>query len=153
MSQNILLLKDVEHVGHQGEIAKVKSGYAFNYLVPKGLAMIATRAALRRQEKLREERRIRAEQEKKEALQIAEKLQVMLLEIDVKVDHEGHMYGSVSALQIVDLVREKSGIELEKRYVQLKKPIKEIGVFDVPLRFKEGVSAQIQVKITAQQEE
>jgi len=153
MSEKILLLEDVEHVGLKGEIATVKPGYAYNFLLPKGLAMRATRAALRRQAKLQEERRIQAEEEKKESLQMAERLEGEIVEIEVKVDHEGHMYGSVSALNIIELLKLKTGVELEKRMVQLKAPLKAIGLFDVALRLKEGVTAKIQVKISPQEQE
>jgi len=153
MSQKILLVEDVEHVGLKGEIATVKTGYAYNYLLPRGLAIIATRAALRKQAKLQEERRIQAEEEKKESLHMAERLEGEIVEVEVKVDHEGHMYGSVSALNIIELLKLKTGIELEKRMVQLKTPLKEIGVFDISLRLKEGVMAKIQVKITPKEQE
>jgi len=153
MSKKILLLEDVEHVGLKGEIATVKPGYAYNFLLPQGLAMLATRAALRRQAQLQEERRIQAEQEKKESLAMAERLEGEIIEVEVKVDHEGHMYGSVSALNIIELLRLKTGIELEKKMVQLKTPLKAIGTFDVNIRLKEGVLAKIQVNISAQEQE
>lgn len=147
MAQKILLLKDVENVGHQGEIAAVKPGYAFNYLIPQGYALIANRSAMRRQAKLQEERRIRAEEERKEALELASRLEGETLEIEVKVDNEGHMYGSVTVLDILEHVKLKTGIDLEKKMIPLKHPIKEIGVFDLTCRLKEGVTAQIHVKV------
>lgn len=153
MAQKILLLEDVENVGRKGEVASVKPGYAYNFLIPQGFALVANRTALRRQAKLQEERRIRAEVDRKEAVDLAAKVEGELLEIEVKVDHEGHMYGSVSVLDIIERLKLKTGLELEKKMVQLKQPIKEIGVFDVTIRCKEGVTAQIHVKVYPKTEE
>ena len=153
MAQKILLLEDVEHVGHKGEVAAVKPGYAFNYLIPQGFALVANRVALRRQTKLQEERRVRAEQERKDALELASRLEGETVEIEVKVDHEGHLYGSVSVLDIIEHVKLKTGIDLEKKMIPLKQPLKEVGVFDMAIRFKEGVTAQIHVKVYPKIEE
>lgn len=153
MAQKILLLEDVENVGRKGEITSVKPGYAYNFLIPQGFALVANRAALRRQAKLQEERRIRAEVDRKEALELAAKLEGELLEIEVKVDQEGHMYGSVSALDIVERLKLKTGLELDKKMVQLKHPIKEVGVVDLTIRCKEDVTAQIHVKVYPKTEE
>jgi large subunit ribosomal protein L9 len=150
MAQRILLLEDVENVGRKGDIASVKSGYATNYLIPKGFALVANKSALRRQSRLQEERKKFAEVERVQALELANKLSGETIEIEVKVDHEGHLYGSVSVLDIVTLVQTKTGIELEKKMIQLKHPLKELGVFDIPLRLKEGVMSQIRVKVSAQ---
>ncbi len=153
MVQKILLLEDVENVGRKGEVAAVKPGYAFNYLIPQGFALVANRAALRRQAKLQEERRMRAEEERKEALELASRLEGETVEIEVKVDHEGHMYGSVSVLEIIRHVKLKTGIDLDKKMVPLKHPIKDVGVFDMAVRFKEGVTAGIHVKVYPKEEE
>lgn len=153
MAQKILLLEDVENVGRKGEVAGVKPGYAFNFLIPEGFALVANRAALRRQVRLQEERKKQAEVEKAEAVELAAKVQGETLEIEVKVDAEGHLYGSVSALDIIHHLQLKAGVLLEKKVIQLKHPFKEIGVFEVPLRFKEGVTATITLKIIAQKEE
>jgi large subunit ribosomal protein L9 len=153
MAQKILLLEDVESVGRKGEVASVKPGFAFNFLIPQGFALVADRTALRRQARLQEERRQRAEVELKEAQEIASRIHGETLEIEVKVDHEGHLYGSVSSLDVIHHLKEKTGIELEKKMIQLKQHIKELGVFDIPIRLKEGVSAQIQVKVHTKTEE
>ena len=147
MTQKILLLEDVENVGRKGDVASVKPGYAYNFLIPKGFALVANRAALRRQAKLQEERRIRADVDRKEAEELAAKLNGEQLEIEVKVDHEGHMYGSVSVLDIAERLKLKTGLEIEKKMIQLKHPLKDVGVFDLTIRCKEGVTAQIHVKV------
>jgi large subunit ribosomal protein L9 len=153
MAQKILLLEDIESVGRKGEVASVKPGYAFNYLIPQGFALVANKSALRRQSRLCEERLKQAEVDKSESMEIASKVNGETLEVTVKVDQEGHLYGSVSSLDIVHHLLAKTGITLDKKVVQLKHPYKEIGVFEVPLKFKEDVTANITLKIIAQQEE
>jgi large subunit ribosomal protein L9 len=147
MAQKILLLEDVEHVGRKGEIASVKAGFAYNFLIPQGLALVANKAALKNQARLVEERRIQADHDQKEATEIAEKLNGEIVETTVKVDHEGHMYGSVTALDIIELLKLKTGVELDKKTIALKLPIKEVGVFEIPLRLKEKATATIHVKV------
>ena len=78
---------------------------------------------------------------------MALQLQGETIETTVKVDHEGHMYGSVSQLDIVQLLKLKTGISLEKKMVHLKHPIKEVGVNAIPIRLKEGVEVEITLKI------
>jgi large subunit ribosomal protein L9 len=151
MAQKILLLQDVEHVGRKGEIASVKPGFAYNFLIPQGFALVANRAALRHQAKLQEERRLQAEHDRSEALEIAGKLDGETVETTAKVDHEGHMYGSVTVLDIITLVKLKTGIELDRKHIPLKHPFKEVGVFDVSLRLKEGATALIHVKIVPEE--
>ncbi len=147
----VLLIEDVDNLGRKGDLADVRPGYAYNFLIPQGFALVADKSALRRQARLQEETRVRIEQEKKEAEEMANRLSGEVIEVEVKVDHEGHMYGSVTVLDIINLLKLKTGIELEKKMVQVKQPIKEVGVFTIPIRMKEGVEAEIQLKIIQEQ--
>src|SRR5438445_11042849 len=98
MAKQLLLLEDVEHLGRKGDVVNAKEGYAYNFLIPKGFALVASESALRRKTKLQEERRKIAETDRKESEELAVRLNGEALTFIVKVDHEGHMYGSVSAL-------------------------------------------------------
>jgi len=147
MPTQVLLLKDVDHVGIKGEIKNVKPGFAYNFLVPQGFAAIATPQAMRRQKRLQEEREKEAMLHRQESEQLAAKLHDEIIEQIVKVDNEGHMYGSVSVHDVIELLKLKTGIELEKRYVLMQHPIKETGAFEIPLRLKEGVTCSIHLKV------
>ncbi len=147
MATKLLLLEDVDNLGNKGEIVSVKPGYAFNFLIPKKLGLVADANAVRRQARLQEERKARAAEDKKHADELASRLQGATFTVEVKVDHDGHMYGSVSNHDIIHLVKMQAGIELEKRSVPLKHPIKETGVHDITLRLKEGVEATIHLKV------
>lgn len=150
MATRILLLEDVDDLGLKGEIVSVKSGYAFNFLIPKKHALVADANAVRRQARLQEERRLKAAEDRKASESTASQLNDVAFTVEVKVDPEGHMYGSVSSLDIIHLIKLQTGIELEKKAVSLKHPIKQTGVYDIVLRLKEGVEATIHLKVLAE---
>lgn len=146
MKNQLLLIEDVEDVGRSGDVVSVKPGYARNFLLPKKKAVVADKHTLTWQAKLKEERSKRAEVDRKEAEALSESINGMVHTIVVKVDPEGHMYGSVTATDIVKLFADQ-GIEIQRRNVVLLLPIKETGVYDINLRLKEGVPATFTLKV------
>lgn len=150
--QKLLLIADVDDLGKGGEIVAVRPGYARNFLLPQKKAVIATKNTLRMQEKLKKERALRAEVEKKESEELSAKVEGTTFSINVKVDPEGKMYGSVSPKDIVDLLA-KEGYEIDKRSVQLKQPIKETGAFQIHLKLKEEVTCSFHLKVVPEVEE
>lgn len=151
MPTKLLLIQDVDNLGRSGDIVIAKPGYARNYLVPQGFAVVADKRAIRMQTRLQEERAKQAIVDRADAEKTAEQLTGMTLTIVVKVDQEGHMYGSVSISDIIHKIEEEKGITLEKKFVLLKHPIKEIGDHEVALRLKEGVTSRITVKVVAEE--
>lgn len=151
MAAKLLLIEDVDDLGRSGDIVSVRPGFARNFLLPNKLALVADKSALRMQARLQEERRKKAIQDKAEADKTAEEMTGKTLTTIVKVDHEGHMYGSVSSGDIVHLMKEQEGIELEKRTIQLKHAIKETGVHTIQLKLKEGVTSSFTLKIVPEE--
>src|SRR5574338_163192 len=98
MGNQLLLIEDVDDLGRSGDVVSVKPGFARNFLLPQKKAVVADKFTLRMQARLKEERAKRAEIDKKEAVVLAERIAPMELSIVVKVDPDGHMYGSVTAL-------------------------------------------------------
>ncbi len=141
-----LLLEDVDGLGRTGDLVTAKPGFANNYLEPQGKAVRADKRTLRMQARLQEERAKQAEIDKKVSLEIAQKVKDLVLETRVKVDPDGHMYGSVAAAEIEALLKEKS-LEVDKKCIRLSHPIKETGIHTVVLKLKEGVDAQVKVKV------
>lgn len=146
MKQQLLLLQDVEALGQKGELVTARPGFVRNFLLPQGFAVVATPNMLRKQERLRAERAKQAVVDKKESEELALQVEGSTLEIDVKVDPEGHMYGSVSANDIAKLFQEK-GLPIDRKAVMLNKPIKETGLHKITLKLKEGVQASFNLKI------
>lgn len=152
MAQKLLLLEDVEALGRSGDVVSVRPGYARNFLLPQKLAIIADRNALRMQAELQEARQKQAIIDKKESEEMAQRFTELTIDTIVKVDHEGHMYGSVSALDIAHLLLEKASIQLEKRFIQLQHPIKETGVHTIKVKLKEGVATSFTLKVIPEEE-
>jgi large subunit ribosomal protein L9 len=139
MKQQLLLLQDVEALGKKGEVVTAKPGYVRNFLLPKRLAVVASPNTLRKQERLRTERAKQAIVDRQESEDLARQIESVPLEIKVKVDPEGHMYGSVSAGDIAQIFLER-GLPVERKNVMLTKPIKETGLKEITIKLKEGVS-------------
>ena len=142
----LLLLKDVEQLGRSGDIVNVKPGYAWNYLIPTGRAAFPDKRTLRNQAQLKEEREKQASLDRDEAELIAKKLEEISLEISVKVDPDGHMYGSVKPQDIVLLLQEEKQILLDRRNI-LTPTIKELGTYKISLALKENVPAQFTLHV------
>lgn len=146
MKQKLLLLKDVHNVGISGQIVSVKPGYARNFLLPQKMAVVADKNTIRLQDKLQQERAAQALINKKESEKLAKKLKSITLKQEVKVDVEGHLYGSVSVSDILELIKDQ-GIELERYQIALGQPIKKAGVHEVTLKLKEGVIATVNLQV------
>lgn len=151
MATKLLLIEDVDALGRSGEIVSVKPGYARNYLLPQGLAVVADKQALRQQERLTEERQKKAVVDKEESEKVAARLDGITLTTVVKVDHEGHMYGSVTAHEIAHLLQEQQNIEMDKKNIQLKHAIKTTGVHVIPVKLKEGVTTSFNLKVMSEE--
>lgn len=146
MQNQLLLLDDVDNVGRSGDLVAVRPGFARNFLLPQKKAVVADKYTLKLQAKLKEERAKKAEVDKKDALLIAERIAPMELTMVVKVDPDGHMYGSVAAVDIVKLL-EGEKIHIERRNVALQQPIKDLGVHTIQLKLKEGIPASFRLKL------
>lgn len=146
MQNQLLLIKDVEDLGRSGDIVTVKPGYARNFLIPQKRAVVADKYTLRLQAKLKDERAKQAAADRSEAEKLAGLLEGKVIMIEVKVDPDGHMYGSVAATDIVNLL-ENEGIKIERRNVVLAAPIKTLGVHTVNLKLKEGIPSMITLHV------
>ena len=140
----IILKKDVENVGVAGDVVSVKDGYARNYLVPKGHAIVATRSNMKIVDELKANEAKKAKKAENTAQNLAKKLQDISVTVSVKVGEDDKLFGAVTAPMISELVAEK-GIELDKHNILLDEPIKELGVFDVPVKVGAGIKADVKV--------
>lgn len=149
MGNQLLLVEDVDDLGRSGDIVSVKPGYARNFLIPQKKAVVADKFTLRMQARLQEERAKRAESDKSEAEEMAKQVDGFVLTAVVKVDPDGHMYGSVAAVDVSRLF-EDQGIKIDRRSVVLLQPIKQLGVYPISLKLKEGVPAQITLRVMSE---
>ncbi|CAN5813727.1 hypothetical protein BH23CHL2_BH23CHL2_13360 [soil metagenome] len=130
----VVLTQDVPKVGDLGTLQDVKDGYARNYLIPNGLARIATPGVIRQVEERQdaEMRRIAALED--EMRDLAEQIDGIRLEIHARVGEQGRLFGSVTSSDIAEQLEEITGQEIDRRKIDLEAPIRETGEFSVPVR-------------------
>lgn len=149
----LILRETVTTLGQSGDVVNVKPGYARNYLLPQGLAYMASAANIRR---IEEEARLREDRERRnylEANRQASRLEELVITVAAKAGDEGQLFGSVTVRDICDRVAE-AGIdfELDPRAVQLAAPIKSVGEHRVPVRFQSGVEVELQVIVEPEED-
>lgn len=147
--QQLLLIEDVDDLGRSGDLVNVKPGFARNFLLPQKKAVVADKFTLRMQEKLKAERSKQAAADKQEAETLAAKINGSEFTITVKVDPEGHLYGSVSVVDVVKVLLEQ-GYMIEKKNVVLPQHIKALGTYDIALKLKESVPAAIKFHVVSE---
>lgn len=143
----VILKKDIKGTGKAGEIVKVNDGFARNRLIPSGDAVEATEANKRAiaREKANLAEKIAAD--KAEANKIAEQLQEKPIVIKTKVGEAGKLFGSITSMDIAQEIKKQLNLEIDKKKIVLKNPIKEIGKSEVTVKLYEGISANIEVEI------
>lgn len=146
---NVLLREDMDNLGGRGEIVKVKSGYARNYLLPQGLATLATKGNIKQVEQERSILLKKAATEKSTADAQAEQMQDISLKFERRAGEGGTLFGSVTSMDIADALKAK-GYEIDRRKIQLKDTIKETGEYTVNLKLHREVVLEIPVSVTAE---
>ena len=147
---NLILQEDVPALGDAGEVVKVKVGYARNYLLPKGKAILATESKI---EQLEHNRRVvedKLAKQLKDLTALRDRLQNLELSVAAKSGEEGKLFGSVTSAQVAALLSEK-GFEIDRRRILLKEPIKEVGEHAVPVRLRKEVVAELKLKVTPEE--
>lgn len=146
----LILREDVPSLGDAGELVSVKPGYARNFLLPRGKAILATEGNLKEFEHHRRVVSERVARERKDLEAQRDRIQAHVIEISAQAGEEGKLFGSVTAIQIAEALAAK-GVEVDRRKIVLEEPIKEVGEHSVPLRLRKDVVAQIKVKVVAAQ--
>jgi large subunit ribosomal protein L9 len=149
----ILFLEDVTNVALAGEIKEVKSGFARNYLLPKGLATIATPDQVRRIEKIQKIADAKRSVQTKEATSIAKKIDGAILALSGRVGPTGQYYGSISVAAILEHLKESTGQTIERRMVELNESIKQPGSYDINIQLLQNVSASIKIVASGEGQE
>ncbi|ADG70317.1 50S ribosomal protein L9 [Brachyspira murdochii] len=142
----VILKKDFISLGYEGDICKVKDGYARNYLIPRNIAVIKNAANLRTLAQMQKSLEKKRAKRKMEAEILKGKIVDISVVIPMKVAENGKLYGSVSQQTIVDALKEKE-IDINKRDVHMEKHIKELGEFDVEIKLYHSVNAVIKIKV------
>jgi large subunit ribosomal protein L9 len=142
----VVLLETIEGLGSVGQEVKVKNGYARNYLIPKGLALIATDSNIRAfKDKI--QARVRSEAKSREhAVKLSEDLASVILKFEAKTGLEGKLFGSITSADIYDALKDK-GFEVDRKKIVLSDAIRHIGTHEVAVRLFSEVTATIKVEV------
>ena len=144
----VILQHDVDNVGKSGELVKVRPGYARNYLLPRSLAVPATTAQVNRINHERTVAIAKGEKLKKEARDLAAKLNGLEIHMERAVGEDEKLFGSVTAKEIEAAVKAK-GFAIDRKKLTLPEPIKQLGTFEIPLKLMSDVAATLKVKVVA----
>ena len=148
----ILLTQDVENLGKAGEIKRVPDGYARNFLIPKGIAVLATESATKRAKLRGKARAKRQRKAEEEAASLAEILWQLTLTFKAKAGEKDRLYGSITSSDIVEALERETGRAFDKRKVQLKGGIHELGIYRVPIKLMTDVTPEITVVVERKEE-
>ena len=145
----VVFIEDVEGVALGGEVKEVKNGFARNYLIPKNLAAPATHNNLQRIHKLTKNAATSRTYRLDEMKNLAGTLDGTEIGIEMRAGSNNRLYGSVTGTMVADALAEETGIEIERRLVQLDDPIRDVGTYEVQLRLYSDVNALIKVTVYA----
>ena len=145
----VILREHVEHLGRRGEIVKVADGYARNYLLPRKLALLATRGNKQQIERERSKFDAKEAEESKVAQALADQIGNLEVVIARRVGETSALYGSVTPADLAEALGAK-GFDLDRRKLQLHEPIKKLGEFNVPVKLHREVTATLKVKVVAE---
>ena len=144
----VILLKDVPGTGTAGAICEVKEGYARNYLIPRGLAVPASDGAVRALTHQRQAEQRRTERRRLEAEALVDRLRGVVLEVRSRAGEGGRLYGSVTAQHVVEALAAR-GFSISKRQVEMDRPIRAEGFYQVPVRVAPGLVVKVDLNVVA----
>ena len=145
----VILKDDIANLGHKNEVVKVKNGYGRNYLIPQGLAILATPSAIKVHEENMRQRAHKEEKIKNDALEVAQKMEGLSLTLGAKTSTTGKIFGSVNTIQIAEAL-EKEGYAVERKNISLKGDVKEIGKYVATIKLHREVKVEVDFEVVAE---
>ncbi|MBW2473309.1 MAG: 50S ribosomal protein L9 [Deltaproteobacteria bacterium] len=146
---DVILTENVKGLGSIGEVVKVKPGYGRNYLVPQGLAVVASDRNLSELEHHKRQLSRKAEKLSQEAADVKARIEAVTCNFVHKASEEGKLFGSVTSMEIADALAAQ-GIEIDRRKILLEQPIKNLGEHDIDIRLNAGVNATVKVVVASE---
>ena len=144
----VILLQDVKSLGKAGDLVNSKTGYARNYLFPKGLAIEATKDNLKKWEEDQKDIKEKRKEEEAEALKLKEEIEKITVELKAKGGEGGRLFGSITSKDIGDALEKQGKVKIDKRKIELKDNIKTAGITLVDIRVYPEVTAELKVNVT-----
>ncbi|MGI6732301.1 MAG: 50S ribosomal protein L9 [Anaerovoracaceae bacterium] len=144
---NVILIKDVKKLGKPGDVVKVSDGYARNMLLPRGMAIEATAENMKN---LENQKALQAEKEAEElaaAKELAGKMEKITVKVLTKSGEGGKLFGSITAKDIADALKDQHDISLDRRKILLESPIKQVGEFELDVKLYKDVIGKLKVSV------
>ncbi|MBN1621069.1 MAG: 50S ribosomal protein L9 [Endomicrobiales bacterium] len=148
----VILRTDIDKLGKQGDVKNVSEGYARNYLLPKDLVFVANPQNLKIWEREKQKLEKQKQKELQKARELAEKIEKLSITIPVTIGESGKLFGSVTSTDIANVLKD-SGFSINKHSIELKEPIKDVGVFVVDVKVHPEVVAKPKVWIVEEKKE
>ncbi len=145
----VILRTNMDNLGSLGQIVSVKPGYGRNYLIPQGLAMLATPGNKKRFEQERRKLQEKSDAIRFAAQELADKISAVSLMIPVRVGEGDRLYGSVTSANIADLIKKDHGLDVDKKTILLDEPLRALGEFSIEVRVYQDIRAQLQVAVVS----
>jgi large subunit ribosomal protein L9 len=143
----VVLRADIDNLGKRGDIIDVADGFARNFLLPRGKAIVATDGIQSQADAMRRSRDLRDAKDREAGEAVARKLVPAVIRIEAKAGTEGRLFGSVTTADIVRAVADQTGIELDRRTLHLDEPLKSLGTHEVPVRLHADVQFRVTVDV------
>ncbi len=145
----VLLRADIAGVGRRGDIVKVAGGFARNFLLPEGRAIVATEGVAGQAEQMRRGRDLREAQDRGAAEEQAKILAGAVIPVSARAGGGGRLFGSIGPVDVVEAVKAAKGVDIDRKHVVMPEHIKETGSFDVTIELFDGVATVVTLEVTA----
>jgi len=143
----VILQKPVDKLGVPGDVVDVADGYARNYLMPRGLAVRASKGGVKHVESLKRAHSTRVSQAQAEAQEVADRLTASPIKVRARVGEEGRLFGSVTAAELAEEIERQTGVKVDRRDVHLDEPIRSVGVHEVMVHLFADVDPVVPVEV------
>jgi large subunit ribosomal protein L9 len=147
----VLLVQNVDKLGSAGEVKEVSGGYGRNYLIPKGIAVLATRGHVKQAEERQAAQQKREQANRKDAEAVAARISGQTLRFTARVGELDRLYGSITNADIADKIQSQIGVEIDRRKIDLDDPIKRIGIYPIKIRLLTGLEPLVNVVVEGQE--
>lgn len=147
----VILLDNIKGVGKKDEIINASDGYARNYLLPKKLAVEANAENISKLNNKKDASQYKKDLEKQSAQDLAKKLKGIMLKIKVKAGENGKIFGGVTSKEISENLKKQYNLDIDKKKIDLKEPIKILGSFEVEIKLYEGIAGTLKIEVVSEQ--
>lgn len=145
----VILRKDVAALGDAGDVVAVKNGYANNYLIPQGMAIRATEGTLKALETEKKQQAKKIEQQRKNARELAQKIEQMTLKVSARAGESGKLFGTVTSADIAEALKAE-GVEIDRRKISLEAPVKALGKYEAEAKLFMDVTVKVNFEVEAE---